>query len=63
MNHGYRIGEAAALIGVRIETLRRWERDGKLATVRTGGGQRVVPAPEVARLLAERRDRPRVTAA
>ena len=51
----YRIGQAAEAIGVRVETLRRWERDGKLTTVRTAGGQRMVPAAEVARLLAERR--------
>ena len=51
----YRIGEAARLLGVRVETLRRWERDGKIRTSRTAGGQREVPAEEVARLLAERR--------
>jgi molybdopterin-binding protein len=51
----YRIGRAAELLGVRVETLRRWERDGKLATVRTSGGQRLVPESEVARLLGERR--------
>jgi len=51
----YRIGEAAKLLGVRVETLRRWERDGKLRTDRSAGGQREVPAQEVARLLAERR--------
>jgi molybdopterin-binding protein len=51
----YRIGEAAKLVGVRVETLRRWERDGDLRTTRTAGGQREVPAEEVARLLAERR--------
>jgi molybdopterin-binding protein len=52
---GYRIGQAAEAIGVRVETLRRWERGGKLMTVRTAGGQRLVPAAEVARLVAERR--------
>ena len=52
---GYRIGQAAEAIGVRVETLRRWERDGKLATTRTSGGQRRVSAEEVARLVAERR--------
>ncbi len=57
----YRIGEAAEILGVRVETLRRWERDGKLTTTRTSGGQRLVSASEVARLLA-RRERPRVTA-
>ena len=41
------------MLGVRVETLRRWERDGKLTTTRTSGGQRMVPAAEVARLLAE----------
>ena len=55
MPDSYRIGEAARLLGVRVETLRRWERDGKIRTSRTSGGQREVPADEVARLLAERR--------
>jgi molybdopterin-binding protein len=58
----YRIGEAAEMLGVRVETLRRWEREGKLRTTRTGGKQRLVPASEVARLLTQRRERPRVTA-
>ena len=57
MEDAYRIGEAAAVLGVRVETLRRWDRAGKLRTTRTSGGQRLVPAAEVARLLAERRDR------
>jgi molybdopterin-binding protein len=54
-----RIGEAAEALGVRVETIRRWEREGKLTTTRTSGGQRLVPAAEVARLLSERRaDKP-----
>jgi len=52
----YRIGEAARLLGVRVETLRRWEQDGKLSVERTPGGQRVVAASEVARLLAQRQE-------
>jgi molybdopterin-binding protein len=56
----YRIGEAAEILGVRVETLRRWEREGKITTLRSEGGQRLVPAPEVARLLVERRERPRI---
>jgi molybdopterin-binding protein len=56
----YRIGEAAEILGVRVETLRRWERDGILQTTRTGGGQRLVSASEIARVLAERRRRSRV---
>jgi molybdopterin-binding protein len=60
VEQGYRIGEAAAALGVRVETLRRWERDGKLTTTRTAGGQRHVPAAELARLLAERRTQTKV---
>ena len=50
------------MLGVRVETLRRWERDGRLRTERTKGGQRLVPAAEIARVLAERRSKRRVTA-
>ena len=57
VSEDYRIGEAAAVIGVRVETLRRWAREGRLSTTRTAGGQRRVPAAEVARLLAERSER------
>ena len=59
----YRIGEAAAALGVRVETLRRWEREGKLRMTRTSGGQRVVAASEVARLLSERRARQPIASA
>ena len=59
----YRIGDAAAMLGVRVETLRRWEREGKLVMSRTTGGQRVVAAAQVARLLHERREPPTVTSA
>jgi molybdopterin-binding protein len=57
VSDSYRIGEAAGVLGVRVETLRRWEREGRLRTTRTPGGQRRVAASEVARLLAERRER------
>ncbi len=50
-----RIGQAAELLGVGVETLRRWEEDGQLRTVRSAGGQRLVPLAEVSRLLGERR--------
>lgn len=57
-----RIGQAAELLGVGVDTLRRWETDGRLKTIRSAGGQRTVPIAEVSRLLAERRraspDRP-----
>ena len=62
MTDTYRIGEAAEMLGVRVETLRRWERDGKLSTKRTSGGQRMVAASEIARLLSEQRRHAKVTA-
>ena len=50
------------MLGVSVETLRRWEGEGRLAMERSDGGQRLVTIGEVARLLAERRkasiDRP-----
>ena len=50
-----RLGQAAELLGVSTDTLRRWEADGRLATHRSAGGQRLVALEEVRRLLAERR--------
>jgi molybdopterin-binding protein len=50
-----RIGEAAEMLGVSVETIRRWERAGRLHVARTAGGQRVVPLTEVRRILEERR--------
>lgn len=48
-----RIGAAAQALGVSTDTLRRWERDGKITFVRQGS-QRYLPADELARLLRER---------
>lgn len=59
-----RMGQAAEMLGVTVETVRRWESEGRLETVRSPGGQRLIPIAEVTRLLAERRrsgsDRPTV---
>ena len=38
-----------------VDTLRRWERGGRIAIERSAGGQRLVPLAEVTRLAAERR--------
>jgi molybdopterin-binding protein len=50
-----RIGQAAELLGISVETLRRWEADGRLSTTRSSGGQRLVQVMDVSRLMAERR--------
>jgi molybdopterin-binding protein len=44
------LGEAARALGVSVDTLRRWDRAGKLRTVRDERNRRRVPASEVERL-------------
>jgi molybdopterin-binding protein len=44
------LGEAAKAIGVSVDTLRRWDRSGKLHTQRDDRNRRVVSAREVSRL-------------
>jgi len=44
------LGEAAAAIGVSADTLRRWDRAGKLKTFRDERNRRMVTAEEVRRL-------------
>jgi excisionase family DNA binding protein len=46
-----RVGQAAEMLGVSVETLRRWESEGRLRMERSEGGQRLVDIVEVARLL------------
>jgi molybdopterin-binding protein len=48
-----RIGAAAQALGVSPDTLRRWERDGRVAFERRGG-QRYLHAEQLAELLRER---------
>ena len=55
----FRIGQAADLLGVSTDTLRRWADAGRLATTRTPGGRRVVDGAalaELARTLAVEAD-------
>ena len=57
-----RIGRAAEMIGVTVDTIRRWADDGKIQSSRSDGGQRLIPIEEVTRVISERRrastDRP-----
>ena len=46
------IGEAARRLGVVPETVRRWEAAGKIASVRTSGGQRRFALAEIERVNA-----------
>ncbi|MBI2600938.1 MerR family DNA-binding transcriptional regulator, partial [Candidatus Daviesbacteria bacterium] len=38
-----KIGKAAKKLGISIDTLRRWEKSGKLPSIRTAGGTRLYP--------------------
>jgi molybdopterin-binding protein len=52
------IGEAARAIGVSADTLRRWERAGKLRTRRDSANRRRVPRREIERLTRRPRRAP-----
>jgi molybdopterin-binding protein len=52
-----RVGEAAELLGVSVDTLRRWEAAGRLPVRRSRGGQRLVSLADVRQLQATRRKR------
>jgi len=57
-----RIGQAAEMLNVSVDTLRRWEGEGRIRTERSAGGQRLVAIADVTRILREHRaashDRP-----
>ena len=57
------IGEVARLLGVSVDTVRRWERAGRIHAHRTAGGQRRFPASEVDRVRGTTEASPRVAEA
>ena len=46
----YSASEAARELGISLDTLRRWDRAGKIRVRRDSANRRVVPASEVERL-------------
>lgn len=52
MTH-YRISEAAELLAVSDDTVRRWIRDGLVAGSTDDSGKQVIEGPELARYAAE----------
>jgi len=47
----YRMKEACAILGVHPNTIRLWEKRGKIRIVRSQGGHRRIPKSEIERLL------------
>ena len=50
MSESVGIGEAAKLLGVSTDTLRRWDRAGDLRTTRDSRNRRRIPISEIERL-------------
>jgi molybdopterin-binding protein len=48
-------GEAARLLGISLDTLRRWDRTGRIEVERDTANRRVVPRSEIDRLLGRER--------
>ncbi|MCV7052032.1 MerR family DNA-binding transcriptional regulator [Mycobacterium heidelbergense] len=47
------VGAAAGLVGVSVDTLRRWERNGRIIALRTPTGHRRFRRADIEALLAE----------
>ncbi len=54
MGEQIRIGSAASILGVSVDTLRRWEKDGRVKFSRSAGGQRTLDVDSLRDLLRER---------
>ncbi len=50
MREYYSASEAARTLGISLDTLRRWDRQGLIETTRDSGNRRIVPAQEIDRL-------------
>ena len=48
-------GEAARALGISLDTLRRWDRQGRIRVERDSANRRLVPAAEIDRLLGRER--------
>jgi molybdopterin-binding protein len=51
----YSASEAAAALGISVDTLRRWDRAGRIRTRRDAANRRTVTAAEIARLRGSER--------
>jgi molybdopterin-binding protein len=49
----YSASEAAQALGISLDTLRRWDRQGRIVVERDAANRRLVPAAEIERLRGE----------
>src|SRR3954470_20452899 len=49
----YSASEAAKMLGISLDTLRRWDSAGRIETARDSGNRRIVAATEIRRLRGE----------
>jgi len=49
----YSVSEAAKTLGISVDTLRRWDRQGRIKAERDRSNRRVIPAGEIDRLRGE----------
>ena len=50
----YSAREAAEALGISLDTLRRWDREGRIKTKRDAGNRRIVSGKEIERLRGGR---------
>jgi molybdopterin-binding protein len=50
----YTASEAASALGISLDTLRRWDKAGRIKVQRDAGNRRVVKASEIDRLRGDR---------
>ncbi len=55
---GFRIGQAAEMLGVSTDTVRRWVDAGKLPATKTAGGQRAIRGSDLADFARRSADAP-----
>src|SRR5438309_10534857 len=55
MARTYTASEAARALGISLDTLRRWDRQGRIRVQRDSANRRMVPAREVERLRGDER--------
>jgi molybdopterin-binding protein len=49
----YKIGQAAELLGVSVDTVRRWVDSGRITATRTSGGRRLIDGAALAAFARE----------